>query len=122
MFIFICILRDNIQVSPGNHEFWFQFAAYQKRFAMPGGAHNMFYSFDLSLTHFVAIDTESEADVAYMSPAQLDWLQKDLANNNGPARGPWTIVFGHRPLYCSNHGGQDVPAGNKVLARSRSKY
>jgi len=24
-------------------------------------------------------------------------------------------VAGHRPLYCSNHGGQDVPHGNGVL-------
>ena len=27
----------------------------------------------------------------------------------------WKIAYGHRPLYCSNHGGQDIPHGNKVL-------
>jgi hypothetical protein len=42
-------------VSPGNHEFWFNFTAYKKRFFMPGGdgwQENMFY------THAISSDVQ----------------------------------------------------------------
>ena len=32
---------------------------------------------------------------------------------NGKAN--WTIVYSHRPFYCSNTGGSDVPKGNVVI-------
>jgi hypothetical protein len=103
-------------VSPGNHEILFNFSDYKMRFFMPGGdgwQTNMFYSFDLgTAVRLVAIDTEGEDDLAFMSKTQVNWLQETL--NQGPAP-RWTLVFGHRPLWVTNHGGNDVPKGNAVL-------
>lgn len=112
--------RVPYMVSPGNHEFLGNFTAYKKRFAMPGSAHfggnqeNMFYSLDVGGVHFVALNTESPLDVAWMTDEQLDWLRADLAAA-AQAKHRWTVAFGHRPLYCSNHGGNDIPSGNARL-------
>merc|ERR1719253_1422086 len=109
-------------VSPGNHEFWFNFAAYKHRFTMPnsnGGDGWGHYSLDINGVHIAAINTESPVDVAFMSKAQVDWMAADLANSKNAS---WKIVYGHRPLYCSNHGGQDIPAGNKFLQLAAEKH
>ena len=40
--------------------------------------------------------------------AQREWLIKDLEKaNRNRLKVPWVIVFGHRPLYCSTHIGDD---------------
>eukprot|EP00326_Haptolina_ericina_P011307 CAMPEP_0181218922 /NCGR_PEP_ID=MMETSP1096-20121128/27968_1 /TAXON_ID=156174 ORGANISM="Chrysochromulina ericina, Strain CCMP281" /NCGR_SAMPLE_ID=MMETSP1096 /ASSEMBLY_ACC=CAM_ASM_000453 /LENGTH=227 /DNA_ID=CAMNT_0023311203 /DNA_START=33 /DNA_END=716 /DNA_ORIENTATION=- len=109
--------------SPGNHEFWFNFTAYKLRFAMPDeGRHDgMYWSIDIanSSVHLAAIDTESPLDLAWIDQRQREWLEADLAvvsaRRATEGVGGWTIVGGHRPLYCTNHGGQDVPHGNGVL-------
>ena len=75
----------------------------------------MFWSAQLGAVHLLAMCTESALDVAAMEDAQLDWIRRDLAGRSPPMPGAFTIAVGHRPLYCSNTGGNDVPAGNKVL-------
>ena len=62
----------------------------------------------------MAINTETEVDLAGMSRVQLAWLEATLRTAPRPR---WTIVFGHRPFWCTNHGGNDVPHGNAVLQR-----
>jgi hypothetical protein len=105
-------------VAPGNHELLFNFSDYKHRFFMPGGdgwRQNMFYSLDVgAAVRFVAMDTEGEDDLAAMSRTQLAWLRSTLLPSTGPAP-RWLVVFGHRPLWVTNHGGNDVPKGNAVL-------
>lgn len=123
--------RVPYQVSPGNHEFYFNFSAYKHRFIMTdeGQNDNLFYGVSIgSGVYFLAMDTESWYDRAHMSKEQVSWIDKQLMNassrrtlkggdeDGGAAR--WKIVYGHRPLYCSNHGGQDIPHGNTVLRKA----
>jgi len=116
--------RVPYMTSPGNHEFWFNFTAYKARFAMPDdGAHDgMYWSIDVAGgdVHLTAMDTESPLDLAWIDERQSKWLEGDLADlatrrASSHASAGWTIAAGHRPLYCTNHRGQDVPHGNGVL-------
>ena len=111
--------RVPYQVTPGNHEMWFNFSAYINRFYMPDerSHQNLYYSFQVSNIQFIAMDTETWYDRARISKTQAKWIENELvtaaANDVNKLR--WKIAYGHRPLYCSNHGGQDIPHGNKVL-------
>jgi len=74
---------------------------------------NMYYSFNYGNVHFVAIDTENIYDTAEMTREQVAWLINDLSGVNRKEH-PWIIVYGHRPLYCSNtdsHGDLDDDCG-----------
>jgi hypothetical protein len=82
--------------------------------ALGGWQDNLFYSLDVGSIHLTAMDTESPLDLAWVSSTQAEWLKHDLAKSKSLSQA-WTIVYGHRPLYCSNHGGQDIPDGNKRL-------
>lgn len=106
---------------PGNHEFLFNFTAYKKRFRMPSeNEESMYYALTIGTSpriKMVGIDTESPLDLAFVAKSQREWLHRVLEQevNNFTSGNNWTVVFGHRPLYCSNHGGQDVPEGNYLL-------
>ena len=102
-------------VAPGNHEFWFNFTAYKARFHMPGVTENMYYALSVNRVRLLSLNTESELDVAQIKPWQAKWIEAELA---AAEKADWRIVVGHRPLYCSNTGGNDIPAGNKVLRRA----
>jgi hypothetical protein len=65
----------------------------------------MYYSFDLGYVHFVSMSTEHY----FWFPWYLDiakqyaWLEADLAAANANrAVTPWIILYGHRPMYCSD--------------------
>lgn len=101
--------------SPGNHEIWFNFTAYRKRYGnhMPnpvGHEEGMFWDLELGGLHLVAMNTESVLDVAEMKPAQLRWMRsvltetksKEEAKEKEKASPAWKVAFGHRPWYCSN--------------------
>jgi len=91
-------------VSPGNHEFWFNFSAYKHRFWMPlaEDRHNMYYSLNIGPLHVVGLDTENIIDTAFMSKNQVEWLRLDLQGVNRKTQ-PWLLTMGHRPIYCSAH-------------------
>jgi hypothetical protein len=95
-------------VSPGNHEFWFNFSSYKHRFWMPLAAdrENMYYSFNVGSLHMVSLDTEDIVDTAFMSKVQVDWLREDLKAVDRK-QSPWLMSMGHRPIYCSNHNHQN---------------
>ena len=119
--------RVPYMVSPGNHEFWFNFTAFKKRFSMPSADEpdGMFYTFSIGTgvaaavpaVRFISMDTESALDFAQITAPQLAWLKGVLPpqSSSAPTRPRWTMAYGHRPLYCSQTGGQDIPGGNKVL-------
>mmetsp|Transcript_20696 Transcript_20696/g.57445 ORF Transcript_20696/g.57445 Transcript_20696/m.57445 type:complete len:389 (-) Transcript_20696:198-1364(-) len=98
--------------TPGNHERRQLFKQYKRRFLMPmGNPEDAWYSWDIGRVHFVSVASEpfvmasQSSDFAQLAKDQLLWLAKDLgqANRNRRKR-PWVVVYGHRPLYCSNKG------------------
>lgn len=106
-------------VCAGNHEEKYNFSNYRNRFSMPGGQESLFYSFDLGPVHFISISTEVYYFLNYGLKSltmQYQWLEKDLkrAVENRSER-PWIIVFGHRPMYCSNHNEADCNNHETIL-------
>ncbi|CAH0755502.1 unnamed protein product [Diatraea saccharalis] len=93
---------------PGNHESAYNFSHYSSRFTMPGPNSNLYYSFDVGPIHFVSISTEVYYFTEYgikLMVEQYEWLKRDLTIANMDVNRrvrPWVIVFGHRPMYCSN--------------------
>ncbi|CAH3974751.1 unnamed protein product [Pieris brassicae] len=95
---------------PGNHEAAYNFSNYRNRFSMPNHERweSMFYSFDLGPVHFVSISTEYYYFLEFglkMLSEQFEWLQRDLSEAFKPenrAERPWIILYGHRPMVCSN--------------------
>jgi len=98
--------------TPGNHEVgvigllgWP--LGYVNRFILPGAdsissdLENLYYSWNYGKVHFLAIDTESVLDVALITEKQVAWIESDL-NAVDRKKTPWIVVFGHRPMYCSN--------------------
>lgn len=75
---------------------------------MPGKTENLYYSFNMGPVHFIGISTELYFFLNYgikLLANQYEWLVKDLREANKPenrAVRPFIIVFGHRPMYCSN--------------------
>lgn len=78
--------------------------------AASGSNTSFFYSFDLGLVHYVAIDTEiyayQQQTAASLSPftreQQLAWLESDLAAANANRdRVPWVVAFGHKGWYMA---------------------
>lgn len=84
------------------------FSNYRSRFQMPGNTENLYYSFDMGPVHFISISTELYFYLNYGIKAlanQYEWLVNDLREANKPenrAIRPFIVVFGHRPMYCSN--------------------
>eukprot|EP00455_Lapot_gusevi_P032578 TRINITY_DN3551_c0_g1_i6.p1 TRINITY_DN3551_c0_g1~~TRINITY_DN3551_c0_g1_i6.p1 ORF type:complete len:511 (-),score=113.06 TRINITY_DN3551_c0_g1_i6:90-1421(-) len=93
--------RVPYMVVVGNHEIPFNFTSYKHRFWMPrGGDGNMFWSLDVGSLRLVAMSTESPINTALIEPPQLAWIKEQISTH--PL--PFTIVMGHRPLYCSSPG------------------
>lgn len=96
-----------LMVSPGNHEWHYNFSHYRKRFTMPHADQyeNLYYSFDLGPAHIVSYNTEvffwPDLFSQQHMRQQYEWLEADLAAANGNRQEtPWIIVMGHRPFYC----------------------
>jgi len=92
---------------PGNHEGFANFSEYKARFEMPGDEKKrLHFSFNMGPIHFISINSEVWA---HWYPGwvaeQIQWLEEDLKEANTPEnrqQRPWVILFGHRPMYCSN--------------------
>ena len=100
--------RVPYMVSPGNHESFANFSHFKGRFSMPyrGISHNLWWSVDIGLVHFVSYNTEAYFDgpISVTMRAQYDWLMADLSAAAAPDRRaavPWIIAMGHRPFYCN---------------------
>jgi len=80
---------------------------YVYRFMLPGSNslsldyENLYYSWNYGNIHFIALDTESILDIAYISPKQATWITHDLQTVDR-SQYPWVIVYGHRPFYCTD--------------------
>lgn len=80
---------------------------------MPGDTESLMYSFDMGPIHFIGISTEVYYFINYGLKSlikQYQWLENDLELANRPenrAERPWIVIFGHRPMYCSDTDGDD---------------
>ncbi|XP_067011765.2 acid phosphatase type 7 [Anabrus simplex] len=97
---------------PGNHEEKHNFSQYKARFSMPGGDKGtLMYSFNMGPIHFISISTEVYYFLEYgfkLVAKQFLWLEEDLKEAvMNRTEQPWIVVFGHRPMYCSNVGHND---------------
>jgi len=97
---FFSVEQDLLQQSPifgalGNHEH--DSSKYFDAFHLPG--NERWYSFDYGNVHFTAL----ELDGGPIGPAQLTWLENDLA----AAAQQWKVVFFHVPPYSSGCHGSD---------------
>uniref|UniRef100_A0A6C0BV91 Calcineurin-like phosphoesterase domain-containing protein n=1 Tax=viral metagenome TaxID=1070528 RepID=A0A6C0BV91_9ZZZZ len=86
--------------TPGNHEKANNFSYYRTLFNMP----QMFYSFKIGTAHFISLSSE-----LYFHPhlysnynilQQYYWLENVLRENINAT----SIVYTHRPMYCSMTG------------------
>ena len=62
-----------------------------------------YYSLDIGAVHLLGINTESPIDVAAIDQAQREWIAEDLRQAVTRSDRRWTLAFGHRPLYTSEH-------------------
>ena len=80
---------------------------YIDMFDLPG--NERYYSFDWGQIHFVVLDTEYSFQDTARRPAQLAWLENDLASTDRP----WKVAVFHRSPYSS--GGEH---GSDLTVRS----
>jgi hypothetical protein len=73
--------------------------------ASPPSNTSRYYSADIGLIHFVALDLNVyyfDEEAPFRKP-QLAWLQADLiAASANRAQVPWICVMSHYPMYCSS--------------------
>ncbi|NKB72011.1 MAG: DUF5060 domain-containing protein [Candidatus Latescibacteria bacterium] len=101
--------RTPFMAHDGNHEIHLQerYENWTPRFAHPPGFdQGCNYSFEVGEVHFTALFVPGED----LTPAQLDWLEQDLAAGR---RRRWLVVFQHESIY--GHGSSH-PAQPKIRA------
>lgn len=102
-------------VSPGNHEFNYNFSNYKSRFSMPknGDGENMYYSYDIGPMHVISFSSEVYyfyVDYHYIDK-MYNWIKNDLEKANLPenrAVRPWIIALAHKPMYCTNSDDEPI--------------
>jgi len=102
--------------SVGNHEHYYNWAAYTNRFTMPGdqsgGNGNFWYSIDYGNVHFTMFSTEHNFTIG--SP-QYNWIEQDFKKANMKNPRPWIIFSGHRPWYNSDQSEwEDHTVGGRI--------
>ena len=95
--------RVPYQVCPGNHEYIDNFTHYKSRFTLPGDSDGLWYSYNVPNAHIISISTEVYFSDTYDGMInQYNWLELDLAQAvKNRVEYPWIIMYGHRPMYCS---------------------
>ncbi|KAL0488177.1 purple acid phosphatase [Acrasis kona] len=99
----------------GNHESDAGFKAYKHRFTNSTGRNsnskegNIYYSFNYQNVHFIGLSTEHNFS---RGSRQYNWLKSDLKNIDEDET-PFTIIYTHRPMYCSNSNHHEDDIGPK---------
>lgn len=68
---------------------------------------NLYSSFNVGPVHFISISTELYFYPEFYNAShvmqQYEWLKQDLDQASAErAERPWIVVYGHRPLYCTD--------------------
>lgn len=69
-----------------------------------------YYTFVAGPVQFFALDTNALADGA-ADPDQLAWLDRALTASHSP----WTVVYGHHPIYSNGHHGDSAALKSALL-------
>ena len=88
-----------------NHHYPVIEASYKKHNAkyMPEGCDTMYYDQWINGYHFLVLNSEnSPKDVAYLSDAQLAWLEEEIAENSDPSKPVFVLV--HQALDDTHRG------------------
>lgn len=137
-------------VTPGNHEFWYNFTSYKHRFYMPGtdldvedeGGDNstsigmgasliggsgsgdsMYYSWNAGYAHFLSCNSETPIDTANFKNSHVEWMVKDLKRTNlSRDRTPWVIANFHRPMYCQDRDDTCVRQANVLKTKAERVF
>lgn len=98
----------------GNPQMQVDYTAHpgNKSWRMP----HRYYTFTAGPVRFFALDTD-EGTIGFFktkpwSDTQRDWLAAELAK---PTTAPWTIVYGHHPIYSDGHHGDSTRLRQKLL-------
>eukprot|EP00615_Pteridomonas_danica_P008672 CAMPEP_0114332848 /NCGR_PEP_ID=MMETSP0101-20121206/3369_1 /TAXON_ID=38822 ORGANISM="Pteridomonas danica, Strain PT" /NCGR_SAMPLE_ID=MMETSP0101 /ASSEMBLY_ACC=CAM_ASM_000211 /LENGTH=401 /DNA_ID=CAMNT_0001463685 /DNA_START=21 /DNA_END=1226 /DNA_ORIENTATION=- len=112
-------------VSIGNHEGMYDALNYRARFTMPDFdlTENLFFSFDIGRSHWISYDTEVyfvyEATEGHggvgrnfgpypeLALLQYQYIEADLLAATQNSDIDWIVVYGHRPMYCSDSDDAD---------------
>ncbi len=95
-------------VTNGNHERFYDWAAFQSRFTMPSNQPQLpsngsfWYTYEYGNSRWISLS--SEHDLTEGSPQQIFMiaaLEYAKANRNTV---PWVVVSIHKPMYCSADG------------------
>ncbi len=80
-------------------------------FSLPtaGSGSEAYYSFDFANVHFVAMD-----DSLVRTPAQVAWLQRDVATTAQP----WLIAWAHVSTFSKGTHDSDIDGGSEGLHRA----
>lgn len=122
--------RVPYMVTPGNHEFWYNFAAYKARFFMPsvdglqgeGSNDNMYYAWSYGRTHFQAINSETALDTMDFHKKNIKFFDEDLNAVDRTAT-PFVVTHFHRPMYCTNEGScSKVGKTNKLTKQAEDIF
>ncbi|HEY6109621.1 MAG TPA: Ig-like domain-containing protein [Gemmatimonadales bacterium] len=101
--------RQKARTKPvvGNHEYDSSgtaaayFSYFTPAVADPLGNGFGYYSFDLGTWHVVVLNSDSGVTNSVAGPAQLSWLQSDLAGRSNQC----VLAIWHRPLFTSGGSG-----------------
>ena len=90
-------------VGVGNHERFYDWAAFTNRYKMPASTNsngNFWYSYNYGNVHWISLS--SEHDLSENSE-QIRFLEEDLASAQAyRSVVPWIVVTLHKPLYSSD--------------------
>jgi hypothetical protein len=74
----------------------------------------MYYSYDVNDVHIVSLNSEVLFDDIFDQDyidTLITWLKEDLQSNTKT----WTLVYMHRPIYCSKVKGKDCNKDSEKL-------
>jgi len=92
----VSLYRNPLYMVVGNHDVWDEYSdeIYQRRY----GPH--YFSFDHKGCHFIALSGDIPDELNTIGPAQLEWLEQDLAASGNAL---CTFVFLHKPLWLEGY-------------------
>ena len=108
-----------------NHHYPVIEASYKKHNAkyMPEGCDTMYYDQWINGYHFLVLNSEnSPKDVAYLSDAQLAWMEEEIAENADPSKPVFVLVHQalddtHRGAMIYNGFGEQDAKVKEILAK-----
>jgi hypothetical protein len=103
----MCVVGNHETVEKGVYSLPFTHRALFEypQAGVPDSLKDQTYSFNYGNIHFIALDTqaieEAIAGQTDVDKLQTEWLISDLEANAAAGNTDWTIIFMHKPFYCT---------------------